>query len=62
MVVVRIAMKTADKPIGILGLVNASLEDRTQLRREIDFHETVQRQLISNPAHCVLPANIWTEH
>ena len=55
-------MKTDAKPLGILGMINASLEERTQLRREIDFDEAVRKQLLFNPAHCVLPKNIWSEH
>lgn len=33
-----------------------------QRRREIDFHENVQDQLMLNPAHCVLPDSIWTKN
>lgn len=33
-----------------------------QRNREIEFHETVQDQLMLNPAHCVLPDSIWTPH
>jgi hypothetical protein len=51
----------ANKPIGILGLVNASLEERAQLRREIDFDEAVQQQLIFNPAFIIL-SNPLTQH
>ena len=33
-----------------------------QRTREINFHETVQDQLMFNPAHCILPESIWTPH
>jgi hypothetical protein len=58
----RAEIPVADKPpLGILGLVNASLEDRAQLRREIDFDEAVQRQMLFNPAFIIL-SNPHTQH
>ena len=33
-----------------------------QRKREIEFHETVQDQLLFNPAFCVLSESWMTEH
>jgi hypothetical protein len=41
------------------GELQREIEQRS---REIDFHETVQDQLMFNPAHCVLSDSGWTKH
>ena len=39
-----------------------SQKEIDQRNSVIDFHEKVQDLLMFDPAHCVLPDSIWTEH
>jgi hypothetical protein len=50
----------SERPFNLFAMVTASLEERKQLRREIDFDEEVERQLRFNP-YAALPDSTWMQ-